>query len=105
MHGIDWLFGRLSAGALEDGVDICRNRITPLGGRSEGVSAMASGEEKRMPEREHAPGVVIHVTDQGATSPDPVPCDLDLEPSSALGGGSSTRSSTAPHRGPAEEGA
>jgi hypothetical protein len=44
---------------------------------------------------EHAPGVIIHVTDQGATSPDPTPCDLDLEPSSALGGGSSTRSNTA----------
>ena len=46
---------------------------------------------------EHGPGVIIHVTDQGATSPDPTPCDLDLEPSSALGGGSSTRSSTATH--------
>lgn len=40
-------------------------------------------------------GVIIHVTDQGATSPDPIPCDLDLEPASALGGGSSTRSNTA----------
>jgi hypothetical protein len=45
---------------------------------------------------EHGPGVIIHVTDQGATSPDPVPCDLDREPSSALGGGSSTRSNTRP---------
>jgi hypothetical protein len=51
---------------------------------------------------EHAPGVIIHVTDQGATSPDPTPCDLDLEPSSALGGGSSTRSNTRPTPDPAE---
>ena len=46
-------------------------------------------------EAEHAPGVIIHLTDQGATSPDPTPCDVDLEPSSALGGSSSTRSNTA----------
>jgi hypothetical protein len=43
-------------------------------------------------------GVIIHVTDQGATSPDPIPCDLDLEPPSAFGGGSSTRSNTASYK-------
>lgn len=52
---------------------------------------------------EHAPGVIIHVTDQGATSPDPVPCDLDLEPPSVFGGGSSTRSNTASGPDPAQE--
>ena len=51
---------------------------------------------------EHAAGVIIHVTDQGATSPDQTPCDVDLEPSSALGGGSSTRSNTAPSPDPGE---
>jgi hypothetical protein len=66
---------------------------------------MASGDQKKMPRQEHAPGVIIHVTDQGATSPDPIPCDLDLEPSSALGGGSSTRSNTASSPDTAEGGA
>ena len=56
-----------------------------------------AGREKGPQENKpvHGPGVIIHITDQGATSPVPIPCDLDLEPSSALGGGSITRSSTA----------
>ena len=66
---------------------------------------MAGGDQKKMLQQDHGPGVIIHVTDQGATSPDPVPCDLDLEPSSALGGGSSTRSNTASFTDLAEEGA
>ena len=66
---------------------------------------MAGGDQTKMPKQEHGPGVIIHVTDRGATSPDPIPCDLDLEPSSALGGGSSTRSSTASFTDPADEGA
>ncbi len=66
---------------------------------------MTGGEQKNMPKTkvEHAPGVIIHVTHQGATSPDPTPCDLDLEPSSALGGGSSTRSNTRSGPDPAQE--
>ena len=64
-----------------------------------------AGREKGPQENKpvHGPGVIIHITDQGATSPDPIPCDLDLEPSSALGGGSSTRSSTASGGDPAQE--
>jgi hypothetical protein len=46
---------------------------------------------------------VVHVSDQGAASPDPIPCTTDLEPSSALGGGSATRSNTEPGPDPAEE--
>ncbi len=65
---------------------------------------MTTGDQKKQDsaKAEHGPGVIIHVTDQGATSPDPVPCDLDREPSSALGGGSSTRSNTRPTPYPTE---
>jgi hypothetical protein len=55
------------------------------------------------PRPEHGPGVIIHVSDQGAISPDPAPCDLDRDLSSALGGGSSTRSNTAPGPDPGED--
>ncbi len=66
---------------------------------------MIRGDHKNIPKQniEHAPGVIIHVTDQGATSPDPTPCDLDLEPPCALGGGSGTRSNTRPGPDPAQE--
>jgi hypothetical protein len=68
---------------------------------------MTTGDQKKPNEAkaEHGPGVIIHVTDQGALSPDPIPCDLDLEPPSALGGGSSTRSNTHSGPDPAEEAA
>jgi hypothetical protein len=65
-----------------------------------------SGEDQRnMPKlkAEHGPGVIIHIGDQGAASPDPTPCDTDIEPSSALGGGSSTRSNTRSARYPRDE--
>jgi hypothetical protein len=66
---------------------------------------MPAGYRKNapQPQPEHAAGVIIHITDQGATSPDPAPCDLDRNLSSALGGGSSTRSSTASGPDPAED--
>ena len=64
---------------------------------------MTTGDQKKPNAKaEHGPGVIIHVTDQGALSPDPIPCDLDLKPPSALGGGSSTRSNTHSGSDPAE---
>jgi hypothetical protein len=42
----------------------------------------------------HRPGLILHITDQGATSPDATPCTTDLDAPSALGGHSSARSST-----------
>lgn len=43
------------------------------------------------------PGVIIEVGDQGAASPDPIVLTTDQNLSSALGGDSATRSSTAAH--------
>jgi hypothetical protein len=40
-------------------------------------------------------GVIIHVGDQGATSPDPAPSTTDRHSPSAFGGDASARSSTA----------
>jgi hypothetical protein len=37
------------------------------------------------------PGPVMQVDDHGLTSPDPTPSTTDPEPSSALGGGTATR--------------
>lgn len=42
-------------------------------------------------EKQTAPDPVIHVTDQGLTSPEPTPSTSDSEPSSSLGGGTATR--------------
>lgn len=66
---------------------------------------MAGEQERNAPEqaRDEAPGVIVHVTDQGATSPDPIPCTTDPAPPSALGGHSSARSGTAAGVYPAPE--
>jgi hypothetical protein len=40
-------------------------------------------------------GVIIHVSDQGATSPDPAPSTTDRHSPSAFGGDASARSNTA----------
>jgi hypothetical protein len=44
----------------------------------------------------HRPGLILHITDQGATSPEATPCTTDLNAPSALGGHSSAHSNTAP---------
>lgn len=49
-----------------------------------------SGNQKNPPQDE-APGPVMQVDDHGLTSPDPMPSTTDPEPSSALGGGTATR--------------
>jgi hypothetical protein len=54
----------------------------------------------------HRPGLILHITDQGATSPEATPCTTDLAAPSALGGHSSALSNTAKgdYPPPAEDG-
>jgi hypothetical protein len=54
-----------------------------------------SGDDKG-----YRPGLILHITDQGATSPEATPCTTDLDAPSALGGHSSAHSNTAPGQYP-----
>jgi hypothetical protein len=58
---------------------------------------------QRDSERGLRPGPIIHIGDQGATSPGPDPSTTDLELPSAFGGDSSARSNTAAGVCPAQE--
>jgi hypothetical protein len=48
-------------------------------------------------------GPIIHITDQGAASPDPIVSTTDPRPPSALGGHAAAHSSSASGTDPAEE--